>query len=352
MNTVAKEKEYFVENLVMLTESGMDIVSALEVILGELKIPSMKKTILKLKESVLKGEPISQALEETELFKEHVIALVRLGESSGNFYKNLRVIAVQQRKDRMFQSKLRSAMIYPVFVLSIAAVVGIGVAWFILPNLTNVFRQLNLELPLSTRILVAIGSFLGEHGTVAIPAFLLGLILMLYVMFFASRTKFIGQFLLFHFPGVGTLIKEIELSRLGYIMGTLLEAGVPIVNAITSLTDTASFYVYKKFYGGMREAIESGGTFQAYFASHQKLASSLLPVAVQQMIITGERSGHLQQIYQRVAEMYEEKTEDTSKNITVLLEPFLLFVVWGGVLGVAMAVILPIYSLIGGLNAT
>jgi len=349
MQSKAKEKEYFLENLVMLTESGMDIVQSLDVILGELKVKEMREIIQKMRMSIVSGEPIYKALETSKLFKAHVVSLIKLGEQSGNFFKNLNVISVQQRKEKSFQSKLRSAMIYPVFVLSIALVVGIGVSWFILPNLTNVFNQLHLELPLSTKILVAFGNFLANYGHIAVPIFLVVFSIFIYLAFFNPKTKFTGQYLLMKFPGVGTLIEEIELSRLGYVLGSLLEAGVPIVDSLRSLRDTATFYNYRRLYAFMLDRVEQGNNFSYCFA-HFKNSKNLIPVPIQQMIVTGEQSGHLPDIFKRIGTLFEDKTEDTSKNISVLLEPFLLFVVWLGVLGVALAVILPIYSLIGGLN--
>ena len=343
------EKEYFIENLSMLFVSGMNISLALESIKAEVQSKQMKVIIDRMKEDIEAGMPMWQVLKETNFFPEFVISLIKIGESSGNLGKNLKVISIQQKKDRIFNSKIRSAMMYPSFVLGLTLIVGISVAWFILPRLTTVFDQLKIDLPLITKVLIAFGKFIGQHGAVAVPSFILTLAFIFFFVFIFSRTKFIGQFLLFSFPGIKKLIQETELARMGYIMGTLLGSGLPIKEATKSLIETSGFYKYKKFYKYLREKIEEGNTFQQVFNTYKK-TRKIIPNTVQQMIIIGEKSGQLPETFLIIGGNFEEKIDDTTKNLSVILEPVLLVIVWLGVVAVALAVILPIYSLIGGLN--
>lgn len=344
-----KEKEYFIENLVMLTGAGMDIVSALDIIRADIKTPALKKNLQQLRETIARGEPIYRALEQTNLFKPHVISLIYLGEQSGKLFENLSVISTQQKKERIFQSKLRSALMYPSFILTIAGIVGIGVAWFILPNLATVFSQLKLSLPLITKILIAVGLFLKSYGAIAIPVLIAGFLALGYMIFIFPKTRWIGQRILFATPGIGPLIRQVELGRIGYIVGTLLRAGVPITDTLQSLHDTAAFVEYQRFYGFLKQSVERGISLKQCFSTFPK-STALVPRPIQQMLIAGEQSGRLADTFLRVGELFEEKTEDSSKNLSVILEPVLLLIVWISVVGIALAVILPIYSLIGGLN--
>ncbi len=344
-----KEKEYFIENLIMLTGSGLDIVSSLDIILADIKTPSLRKTLTTLKDTIARGEPIHSALEQTHLFKPHVVSLIRLGEQSGKLFQNLQVISIQQKKERAFQSKMRSALMYPVFILSIAGLVGIAVAWFILPNLASVFSQMKLTLPLITKVLIAVGLFLKFYGIIAVPLGLGFIAFLIYMLFFFPKTKFIGQCIMLSFPGIGSLIRQIELARMGYITGTLLQAGVPIVDTLQSLRETAAFFTYQRFYLYLKESIEKGYSLKDCF-EHYKNGKDFIPTPVQQMIVAGERSGRLPDIFLRVGELFEAKTDNSTKDLSVILEPLLLLVVWVSVVGIALAVILPIYSLIGGLN--
>lgn len=345
----AEEKEYFIENLSMLLSSGMDIITALQSIKKEVQSSQMKTVIDNLCEDVEAGMPIWKVLEETKFFPAFIISLIKIGESSGGLLKNLRVISIQQKKDRIFSSKIRSAMMYPVFVLALTLAVGISIAWFILPRLTLVFDQLKVELPLITRVLISFGNFISQYGSVAVPAFLAFVSLVIYFVFIFSRTKFIGQTLFFSFPGTRKLIQETELARMGYIMGTLLRAGLPLTEALDSLAEASNFYKYKNLYLFLKKNIEEGGTFQQGFEDYGK-SKRLVPSTIQQMMIVGERSGRLSEMMISIGEAFEEKIDNTTKNLATILEPVLLVIVWLGVVSVALAVILPIYSLIGGLN--
>ncbi|EKD46878.1 MAG: Type IV pilus assembly protein tapC [uncultured bacterium] len=344
-----EEKEYFIENLSMLMSSGMDILTALDSIKKEVRSSQMKAVIDGLRNDVEAGFPIWKVLEETKFFPAFIISLIKIGERSGGLVKNLKMISNQQKKDRSFDSKIHSAMMYPVFVLGLTLIVGIGIAWFVLPRLTVVFDQLKVELPLITRLLVDFGKFISQYGMVAVPLFVFCLSILVYFMFFFSKTKFMGQTLLFHVPGIKKLIQETELARMGFILGTLLEAGIPIVDAIDSLIEASAFYKYKNLYIFLRENIANGNTFRQGFDSYKK-TRKLIPATVQQMIIVGEKSGNLPGILLAIGEGFEEKIDNTSKNLATILEPILLVIVWLGVVSVALAVILPIYSLIGGLN--
>jgi len=344
------EKDYFVENLAMLISSGMGIVEALDVIKTEIRSRKFQVIVENLKEELNGGSTLWAALDKAHIFSAQIISLIRLGEKSGRFSENLRAVASQQQKERNFQSKIRSAMMYPVLILSITIVIGVGIAWFILPKLSNVFFSLKIKLPLITKIFIALGVFLGQYGLIAVPLSLLAIVALAYFIFFYSKTSFIGQFILFRVPGVNRLIKEVEISRFGYIMGALLGVGLSITDTLDSLCDATNCRPYKKLYTHLRNnIIEEGHSFQESFSTYRK-SKKLIPGPIQQMVAAGEQSGRLSETLLKVGESYEIKIEDTTKNLTVLLEPILLVIVWLGVVCVALAIILPLYSLIGGLN--
>jgi len=346
---LGEEKEYFIENLGVLLASGMDIIEALESIKAEVKSKALKKIIIYLQDDIVGGSGLWEALERTKLLPKHIISLVKIGEASGRLEESLNVIVTQQQKTRSFKSKINSAMMYPVFVMVLALVVGIGVAWFILPNLSKVFSQLNLELPLVTRLLLGLGKFLSKEGTWAVPSFIGSIVFLAYFIFAFPYTKFLGQKLLFIIPGIKKLILQIELSRLGYIMGTLLQSGLPIVDAMDSLSEATPLHDYKKLYERLRDNLEEGKSFTEFFSVNKNI-KKYIPVPAQGLIMVGERSGKLSKIFLNMGVTYEEKTDLTTKNLSVILEPVLLIIVWLGVVAVALAVILPIYSLVGGIN--
>ncbi len=344
-----KEKDYFLENLATYAGASINITETLDALIKDTKSYRMKRIIEAIREDIDSGTSLSKALTKSKIFPEHVISLIRIGEESGRLPENLKVVSRELEKDRELRSKLRSAMAYPMLVLILTVVIGVCVAWFILPNLSKVFSQLDIELPYITEVLIKFGNYLGLHGTVVIPIFLGVVIFSVYFLFFYHRTSFLGERLLFVFPGIKELIKEVEIARFGYVLGNLLDAGLPIVPALQSLEAATSFYMYKRFYKYLKENIEIGNAFSQSLNGYPKL-HKLFPVIVVQMISTAEKTGTLPQTFMKIGGIYEAKTETTIKNITVILEPVMLVIVWLGVLAVAVAIILPIYSLIGKFN--
>ena len=346
---VGEEKDYFIENLGMLLMAGMNILSSLDAIKGEMRSSRMKQIIDDLKKDIDAGLFLWRGLDKTGLFPPHIISLIRIGEESGQLSENLKVIVLNQQKDRVLKSKIRSAMMYPVLILCLTMVIGIGIAWFILPRLTSVFTQMNLKLPLITRILIAIGEFLKDYGWIAVPIFLVAFIGTFYFVFVAPKSKGIGQSLLFSTPVVKKLIQEIELARAGFILGTLLGAGLSVVDSLDSLYNASTYVFYKKFYLYLKNNVEEGKSFQESFVAYPKMRR-LIPSHIQGMIEASEQSGKMSETFSKIGEIFEEKTETTTKNLAVLLEPIMLVIIWLGVVMVALAVIMPIYSLVGGIN--
>ncbi len=346
---LGKDKDEFVENLNMLMSSGMSITGAISSITKETRNSRMKKILGDILLDIESGSPVWKAFLKTELFKEYTISLIRLGEESGKFLENLKVVALELEKDREFSSKVRSALMYPAFVLGLTGFIGVGISWFILPKLAKVFAQLNITLPLITKILIGFGVFLGQYGIYVVPAAIIFLCVIGYFTFVFPKTKEIGQTILFSLPGIKGLMIEVEIARFGYLLGTLLEAGLQITQAIDSLASASSSIRYKKFYQYLRDSVDMGNSFEKSFVSYKKI-DKLIPPAIQQLVISGEQSGNLHGTLFKIGQVMEAKSETTTKNLTIIMEPVLLIIVWAGVVGVAFAVILPIYSLVGGIH--
>ena len=344
-----EQKSFFLENLSTLLDSGMDILMAVSSIKEDVKMKKMKKILGEVETDIESGLSLHQALERTGVFGFHIISLVNIGEQSGRLSENLKVIVDHDRKNKSFKSKLKSAMICPVLVLSFTVIIGVIISWFILPRLSVIFSQLKLELPLTTRVLLAVGDFLGRYGLIVIPIFLFFIFSFFYFTFFFPRTKNIGQSIIFNTPKIKNIVRNIELSRMGYILGSLLDAGMPIVSALNSLSGIANFHQYKKLYLHLESSIEEGNSFQKSFDEYKKI-NNLIPHSFRQMIIAGEKSGNLSKVLRRMGEVFEEKTENITKNLATILEPIFLVIVWLGVVFVSLAVISPIYNLVGGLN--
>ena len=346
---IKKASEEFIESLATLLSSGITISQALRVASKETRSQAMKLIVQRIGEEIEEGRSLWEALSAVHLFSKEYIELIRVGEESGTLHTNLHFVVEQQKRNRSFRSKIYSGMIYPVLVLIVTGLVGSGVVIFVLPKLARVFEELNITLPFITRMVLGLGELIQRYGVWAVPAFLILLVVVFLTLFVFKKTKHSGEYLLLHIPGIGRLLKEIEIARFGYTLGSLLEGGVLVLDALESLKETTTLRSYHRFFEHLYVNIQEGRTFQEAFATYYNI-SALIPPSVEQLIISGEESGKLSQMLLKSGNTYEERIDQTAKNITVMLEPMLLVIVWLGVLLVALSVISPIYSLVGGIS--
>lgn len=344
-----EEKEYFIDNLSILLRSGMGILPALKAIRLETRSRRFARIVKQMEEQIESGTPVWSAMSEVRFFSPQTLSLVRLGENSGRLVSNLQVVATQQQKDRVFRSKILSALLYPGFVLVLTGVVGAWVLLFLLPQLATTFASLNMTLPFLTTVLLTTGVFIQEYWSAVVFSSVTLFLVLFLVFFVIPKTKFIGEFFLLKIPGIGRLLKESEIGRMGYLLGTLLGAGVTLVDALSSMSNAANFRGYKKLYSFLSKRLEDGLSFQQGFDEYKK-TRRFIPVPMQQLIVAAEQSGHLLEAFLSIGELYEARTELTAKNLSVILEPILLVLVGIGVLFLALAVIMPIYGLVGGMN--
>ena len=345
----AKYRDYFTSNLALLLGAAVPVQEAFSSLQESSKSKALHAALEQMKRDVDNGIPLWKTMERSGIVSDQTLTLVQLGEQSGKLIENLQVASRQEEKQRVFKAKVRSAMLYPAFVLGLTGLVGIGVAWFLLPKLAETFTQLSLDLPLISKIFINLGLFLRENGYWAVPAGLGFLVFMGIFLFGLPKTKQLGQRLLFHVPGISRLLHEVEIARFGYLMGTLLQAGLSVTQSLQALHDATSAPKYKRLYLHLLRSFEDGYSFRRGLASFHR-ADRLLPPPVQQMVVAGERSGSLPETLLNIGRIYEEKSDISTQNLEAILEPILLIIVWIGVMGVAVAVIMPIYSLVGGLG--
>jgi type IV pilus assembly protein PilC len=344
-----KDREYFTENLGLLLKSAVPVGGALDSLEATARTKPMRKALLQMRLDIEAGYSLASAIERSGLVGGQTLALIRLGEESGHLVENLQLAAQQEEKRHVFQSKIRSALLYPGFVLSVTLIVGLGVAWLLLPRLSETFAQLHVTLPPVTKFMINIGAFLQNHGVVAVPIFMTAAGFVGYILFAMPKTKWIGNRLLFTMPGIGRLMREVEVAQFGYLLGTLLEAGLPITQAVTLLAGASNSPQYQAFCRYLVRSLDDGYSIEDSLHRYKK-SKKLIPASVQQMLIAGEHSGSLSSVLLVVGRTYEQKSDITTNNLETIMEPLLLLFVAGGVLLVGISVLLPIYSLLGGLN--
>lgn len=343
------ERDYFIENLSLLISSGMGISAALGALSMSVKSWKMKKITKLIEEMVNAGMPLWKSFEETKLLPERVISLIRSGEEAGRLADHLNLVTLQGHKEKVFQSRLRGALLYPGIVLLLAVIVALGSAWLVLPKLVVIFQESVGKLPIATRILISVGAFFEKYGAVAVPMIIIILGIAIYGLFFYKKTKFIGDYILFHIPGIKDLVQGVELARFGYIFGVLLQAGFQVSEALESVKKGTTYDSYRKFYEHLQISVTRGESFKNALASFPR-ADYYIPIPIQQLIMSAEKSGKLSETYIRIGVIFEEKTDAMSRDLATVLEPIVLIVV-GLIVGfIVMAIIGPIYGLTNQIN--
>lgn len=344
---VTKAKRTFLDNLALLVGSGMGVNTSLRTLQKNTQDKHLKSILYSMLGSVENGSSLSQTMEDHNFLPNFLISLIRIGEESGNLADKIRRTVISLDKDQKRRGQLRSALFYPVFVMILTIVLGVGVSVFILPRIGQVFSNMNVTLPLMTKLLIQLGDFMGTYWYILIPVIFGGLTMILLTLFVFPATRQSGQWLLFHLPVFNDLIVKTEVSRFSYNLSMLLTSGIPITTALLSLAEIHDYYMYKQYTRKIASYIQEGKSFHNSFTVDQKATNKLFPFAAQEIITAGEESGKLPSVLEQIGARYEEESEQISKNIAVLLEPALLIVVWLGVVFLAVAILLPIYSLVG-----
>lgn len=343
------EKDYFAENLAMLLSAGIGVSAAIVIMSEGAHSKSYKRVLLEMSQELDEGVPLWKALTGRGVFTDSYIYMTKVGEASGRLSENLAIIAEQDRKNRSFNSKLSSALIYPGIILSLTFIIGIGVSLFVIPNMAKIFKDMRLALPLPTQILIGFGDFIANNLIIFI-SLIIGFVVFVAVIFFVPKTQKIGQAILLRIPTIRNLFKEVEIARFSYVMYSLSKAGVPLTEALLSVERSTTIASYQKLYHFLYQNVNDGVSLQKCFVKYKDL-NKLIPINIQQMIIAGENSGNFISIMDKISQIYEEKIDITSKNLTVIIEPVLLIIVAVGVLFLALSIFMPIYGLVGGLNA-
>jgi len=335
------DKILFTQNLQVMIRSGLSIMRALDILISQTNKKGFKSTIIDIKDKIEKGTLLATSLEaHPKTFPPFYISMIRMGEVSGKLEEVLAELAIKMKKDRDLAIKVRSALMYPSVVLLTMFVVIVMMITMVLPQLTTIFKDFQVELPLTTRILIAFSDFIQNFGLFVF----IGLVAMLILLVLAARTKAgkskvhlfnIKMFLL------GPIIRNINLARFSRTIGTLLRSGIPIVEALEITSNVLGNVHYKQAIIDGAEKIKKGIRLADILKKHNKL----FPPLVTQMVMVGEETGSLDSILEELADFYEDKVTNTMKDLSSILEPVLMVILGLGVGIVAVSIISPIYSL-------
>lgn len=333
------EKVMLAQHLSVMIKAGMTIDVALET-LAENSSSLLSKRLRQVLVDVRKGNSFSDSLAKfPKDFDRMFINMVNVGERGGTLAKNLSIIAVQQKKSYELRMKLRAAAMYPTVVL--LAVMGLTtlISVYVLPKITKFFESLNVTLPLTTRIMIATASFMANYWYIVISVFIF-LFVLWQVLLRASTSRLYLHSFMLKLPILGKLIGYMNLALFCRTLASLLNSGITIDKSLQIVSDTVSNELYRKETILVYHKVLKG-TSLAEALSGRKAFPSLIA----RMSKVGESSGQLSETLDYMADFYEGEVDNTTKNLSTMLEPILLVVI-GLVVGfAAMSIINPIYDL-------
>ncbi len=335
------EKITFTKNLAAMISAGLPLTRALSVIDRQTKNKALKKIVMDLESEVKKGSSFHEALaRHQKVFSELFIAMTKAGEESGTLADSLAVVARQMEKANNLQKKVKGAMIYPSIILSAILIIGVLMMIFVVPTLSNTFKELGVELPAATRAIINTSDFLA--GNVVLTIFLM--IGFFGGMYFFLKSKIGGKVTLFlslKIPVIGELVRETMSARAARSMSSLLSSGVEMLSALSIAGEVVGDNSFGKVIKEAEERVRKGEALSVSFVEHDKL----YPVFMGDMISVGEETGKVADMLGQVATYYEVDVEERTKDLSTIIEPILMLVIGSAVGVFAMAMITPIYSL-------
>lgn len=339
------EKIMFTRHLGVMIEAGLSFNKSLSILAEQTKNKTFKEIILNTEEKILKGESFSAAISEyKDVFSELYINMIRIGEETGNFKKVLDILANQLERDHELISKVKGAMVYPGVILGVMIIVGILMMITVIPQFSQLFQELKIDLPFMTKILLGISNLL-VHRFYLFVLFVLALIFGIKRFKKTKNGKKLFCWLFLKIPLFGPLNIKINTTRSARILSSLVKSGVPIVTAIKILSRTLSNIYYKKALKKITKEVQKGKTLKEAFSPYSTLFSFLLF----QMIGVGEKTGKLSEILEKLADFYESEIDKSLKNISSIIEP-LLMVVIGIIVGFfVVSMVQPMYSIMKGI---
>ncbi len=323
-----------------MIESGLVVSDAFDVLAEQQSNENFKKVLTEVSRDVKGGLDLASSLKKhPQVFSGMYCSLVKAGEEGGNLDVVLLQMATSLEKDREFRAKVKSALIYPVIVfIMMFGVMGV-MMFFVVPRLTSLYAQSNIDLPLPTQILINTSTFLINFWWLVLGGLGGGFFAFKrYTATAGGKEKF--DRLLLRIPVVNKIITETNLTNFTRTFGLLTTAGIPLLEALTISSEVVGNVVFKNAIKMTLQGVERGLSFSAQLES-----LDIFPRLIPQMYKVGEETGKVDKVSYKLAEYFETEADHMLKNLTVIIEPVILLVLGIAVAFLVLSIILPIYKL-------
>jgi len=342
----SKELAIFTRQFSVMIDAGLPLVQCLEILASQQENKMFQKVLTGTRASVEGGATLSAAMRQyPKVFDSLYVNMVEAGETGGILDTILQRLSSYIEKNVKLQRAVKSAMVYPVGVLTVAGGVIILLLWKVVPIFATLFAGLGVDLPLPTKIVIGlsnmIGSIFGLLALVALGAVLFGL----KVWYGTPQGRYAIDATILRLPVIGLLMRKIAVARFTRTLGTLIASGVPILEGLDITARTAGNAVVERALQQVRKALEEGKSLTEPLKD-----SEVFPGMVTQMISVGEQTGAMDAMLQKIADFYEEEVDSAVKDLLTALEPIMIVFLGVVVGGVVISMYLPLFTLIGKLS--
>ncbi|MDO8424317.1 MAG: type II secretion system F family protein [bacterium] len=340
------EKMFFTRNLQIMISAGLPLPRSLETLSSQSKNKKFKKALLSIREEVVRGKGFSASLASyPDIFSPLFQNMIKVGEEGGKLEEVLKTLTLQLERENDLKSKIKGAMMYPAVIL--CAMFGIGILMMVtvVPKLAETFKELNVELPVTTKLVISFAGFLTKRWYFAIVIALVSAFLFRQVLKSEGGKKIFDKLTL-KIPIFSPIIKNTNSAYTARTLSSLITAGVSLPKSLEITSGTLGNVYYKKALEEAIEKVKKGEKLSDALKDYQ----DIYPQTLIQMVSVGEETGETSDVLAKVASFYEEEVSNTTKNLTSIIEPVLMIVI-GAVVGFfAVSMIQPMYSMLGSIE--
>lgn len=330
----------FTRQFSTMVEAGLPVVEILDILLEQTDDAGFKMVVADVRSEVRGGSDLSTAMSKyPKVFSELYVNLIKAGEASGDLDVILKRLASFLEKNASLKRKIISAMTYPSVSLGLILLITIGLMVFIVPMFKEIFDKMGADLPLPTKIVMAISDTLLDYWYL-VSAVGIGLFVFIKMSSKTPRGRYFWDSLKIKAPVFGELFQKVAISRFSRTFSTMLKSGVPMLASLEIVASTAGNGVVEEAISASREAVRQGESLATPLGE-----TPIFPPMVVRMISVGERTGALESLLEKVADFYDEQVDAAVETLTAVIEPVMIGIMGVLVGGIVIALFMPILSL-------
>lgn len=337
-----RDKIEFTKNVSAMLKAGLPLSRSIEIVNRQMRNYRLKKVTNDLLVQIRKGVSLHEATSDhAGVFGSLYVSMVAAGEESGDLQGSLKLIADQLEKSYALKKKVKGAMVYPSVIIFAMVVIGIFMMVVVVPTLTKTFIELGIDLPATTRFIIALSDFFKNNLFLALIIIVAGVVGII-VALRTQKGRRVRDWVFLHTPLISPLVKKVYSAQVARTLSSLLSAGVPFLRAVEIVKDVAQNSYAKEVIEEAGEAIQEGSQLSGIFLQ----AEHVFMPYFGEMMAVGEETGEVAMMLKETAIFFESEVDSATKNLSTIIEPVLMLVIGGAVGFFAISMISPMYGIV------